>query len=280
MSFSGLTDLPTWAETLGWTERRVQRFVRLGDRSSNPDLKYMISAIGFNIVSFIRDYPERSLEALQSESYSMFKKECTLFSWMKNMLEVDKDGMIIEPTELFLVELDDSVREVYEGYQDGDDAADQISSFNMESFSRVVLADLKMCFSDEVQEICHICLDDIQLNQPMRQLRCGHKGHKACFDSWIDLHRNCPVCRREVGRATDILIDLTGNDDHLNNAIAAEGLLNNASQNNAFGGLQNNAFGTEPQGVAKKDEVAEYEVDNQYFLSMIILVNQLFYFRW
>jgi hypothetical protein len=44
---------------------------------------------------------------------------------------------------------------------------------------------------------CLVCLDEFDLKQSVRILRCHHVFHKECVDRWLcEAHNSCPVCRR------------------------------------------------------------------------------------
>ncbi|CAO3685815.1 unnamed protein product [Rhizopus microsporus] len=45
-------------------------------------------------------------------------------------------------------------------------------------------------------EQCLVCLDEFDLKQPVRILKCRHVFHKECVDRWLcEAHNSCPVCR-------------------------------------------------------------------------------------
>ncbi|GBN04094.1 General transcription factor II-I repeat domain-containing protein 2 [Araneus ventricosus] len=44
---------------------------------------------------------------------------------------------------------------------------------------------------------CSICLDTSD-NTRMKYLPCFHKFHTACINTWLDVHRICPICRTFV----------------------------------------------------------------------------------
>lgn len=53
----------------------------------------------------------------------------------------------------------------------------------------------------EVDDVCIVCLDE-----PLQQLRlpCGHHGHPTCLEAWFNIKRECPMCRRVIGRLESI----------------------------------------------------------------------------
>jgi len=53
---------------------------------------------------------------------------------------------------------------------------------------------------DPDDEVCSICLDlresgDINTQQELVILRCGHAFHSACIQAWMAKHSTCPLCR-------------------------------------------------------------------------------------
>ena len=45
---------------------------------------------------------------------------------------------------------------------------------------------------------CSICLDEFELNEPVKQLPCKHGFHKQCIDEWIHLKPTCPICIQNI----------------------------------------------------------------------------------
>ena len=41
---------------------------------------------------------------------------------------------------------------------------------------------------------CAVCMDDVEVGQRQRELRCGHCYHQACIDRWLSKKRSCPLC--------------------------------------------------------------------------------------
>ena len=65
---------------------------------------------------------------------------------------------------------------------------------------------LEICSFNATQE-CAICLlDVIQLASSTRSLQCGHVFHKTCIEKWIQTRSNCPLCRSDIFRSSDILL--------------------------------------------------------------------------
>ena len=67
---------------------------------------------------------------------------------------------------------------------------------------------------DFVNDVCSICLDDLydegededegnddleeSKNRDIIKLRCNHMYHKECIIPWINIHKNCPLCKRII----------------------------------------------------------------------------------
>ena len=47
---------------------------------------------------------------------------------------------------------------------------------------------------------CSICLNDVEKEETIAMLSCGHKFHRKCMVPWIDAQRDptCPLCRKPV----------------------------------------------------------------------------------
>eukprot|EP00931_Biecheleriopsis_adriatica_P043200 TRINITY_DN24708_c0_g1_i1.p1 TRINITY_DN24708_c0_g1~~TRINITY_DN24708_c0_g1_i1.p1 ORF type:complete len:393 (-),score=48.19 TRINITY_DN24708_c0_g1_i1:126-1274(-) len=64
---------------------------------------------------------------------------------------------------------------------------------------------------------CVVCLEDYAPGQTLRFLRCCHRYHKTCIDTWLSSNRYCPECKIDVldGPTGDPIEiqddDLTGN---------------------------------------------------------------------
>ncbi|KAF9271515.1 hypothetical protein BGZ68_003424, partial [Mortierella alpina] len=52
---------------------------------------------------------------------------------------------------------------------------------------------------DDAQDaVCAICLCDYEDEEELRKMKCSHYFHKDCVDEWLRLHRNCPLCKRDI----------------------------------------------------------------------------------
>ncbi|CAI9098206.1 OLC1v1034815C1 [Oldenlandia corymbosa var. corymbosa] len=49
------------------------------------------------------------------------------------------------------------------------------------------------------EDICAVCLSEFNQGDEVRVLPgCAHTFHVSCIDKWLNLHRNCPLCRAET----------------------------------------------------------------------------------
>jgi hypothetical protein len=47
---------------------------------------------------------------------------------------------------------------------------------------------------------CSICLEDYgDLTVVVKTKACGHLFHTKCLQNWLQVNRNCPLCRRDLG---------------------------------------------------------------------------------
>lgn len=49
------------------------------------------------------------------------------------------------------------------------------------------------------------CLQDVQVGQILRQLRCGHRFHQCCVDPWLHQNPTCPLCRQPINNAAPLI---------------------------------------------------------------------------
>jgi len=45
---------------------------------------------------------------------------------------------------------------------------------------------------------CTICLEKIEKNTEIFNIKCDHKFHSKCLDSWLKLNNKCPLCRKKI----------------------------------------------------------------------------------
>ena len=56
-------------------------------------------------------------------------------------------------------------------------------------------------------KICSICMEEIQPNQIVRVLNCGHQYHHQCIDKWFIQHKSCPYCREIFNKNNNLEIN-------------------------------------------------------------------------
>ncbi|KAF9567449.1 hypothetical protein EC968_003249 [Mortierella alpina] len=55
-----------------------------------------------------------------------------------------------------------------------------------------------LTLEDAQDAVCAICLCDYEDEEELRKMKCNHYFHKDCVDEWLRLHRNCPLCKRDI----------------------------------------------------------------------------------
>ena len=56
--------------------------------------------------------------------------------------------------------------------------------------------------TERADSCCAVCMDDVELGQLQRVLRCGHIYHQPCIDPWLLKRRVCPLCVQAVRPST------------------------------------------------------------------------------
>jgi len=55
------------------------------------------------------------------------------------------------------------------------------------------------CTQAQIESQCAICLDKYEEHHEVMGIKeCAHYFHSNCFETWLDMASNCPVCRREL----------------------------------------------------------------------------------
>ena len=49
---------------------------------------------------------------------------------------------------------------------------------------------------NEMSKECSICFEN--LIEDIQKTSCGHFFHKRCLDSWFEMNRICPMCRKKL----------------------------------------------------------------------------------
>eukprot|EP00615_Pteridomonas_danica_P004289 CAMPEP_0114360376 /NCGR_PEP_ID=MMETSP0101-20121206/23815_1 /TAXON_ID=38822 ORGANISM="Pteridomonas danica, Strain PT" /NCGR_SAMPLE_ID=MMETSP0101 /ASSEMBLY_ACC=CAM_ASM_000211 /LENGTH=830 /DNA_ID=CAMNT_0001504577 /DNA_START=74 /DNA_END=2564 /DNA_ORIENTATION=+ len=58
------------------------------------------------------------------------------------------------------------------------------------------------CFANsaeggKVEEMCSICLCEMEPTETVKELHCGHCFHSNCLDEWLRVQFVCPLCKRQ-----------------------------------------------------------------------------------
>ncbi|EFO18865.2 ring finger-H2 protein [Loa loa] len=56
------------------------------------------------------------------------------------------------------------------------------------------------------QERCTVCLNDFEMDEEVRALRCSHVFHIVCIDRWLVYNKKCPVCRLDVDKTNIVSV--------------------------------------------------------------------------
>ncbi|KAG8964580.1 hypothetical protein FRC03_001610 [Tulasnella sp. 419] len=57
----------------------------------------------------------------------------------------------------------------------------------------------KDCRAAQLEQRCPICLDQYDSRDIVLGIsECEHYFHASCFEKWLDMAKNCPVCRRDI----------------------------------------------------------------------------------
>ena len=70
-----------------------------------------------------------------------------------------------------------------------------LNNNNNYSFNKIILKD------DFENDKCSICLDELYSDEnqdEIIQIKCNHMFHKKCLDEWINLQKNCPLCKAQL----------------------------------------------------------------------------------
>lgn len=52
--------------------------------------------------------------------------------------------------------------------------------------------------NDDIEKICPITKENIELGEDVRILKCGHEYSKNNIDLWLQQNNTCPMCRIDV----------------------------------------------------------------------------------
>lgn len=45
---------------------------------------------------------------------------------------------------------------------------------------------------------CSVCLEDFELGETLKKIKCKHEFHKSCIETWLKSNITCPVCKMEM----------------------------------------------------------------------------------
>lgn len=54
--------------------------------------------------------------------------------------------------------------------------------------------DAMKCPSENVDEMCSICIENLNTRKNILKVKCGHMFHKECIDKWTASNKTCPNC--------------------------------------------------------------------------------------
>jgi len=58
---------------------------------------------------------------------------------------------------------------------------------------------------------CDICFDNVQPEETVKALACGHEFHQYCVNNWLERELSCPKCRKAVTKVRDSYAQVTVN---------------------------------------------------------------------
>lgn len=71
-----------------------------------------------------------------------------------------------------------------------------------EVLANVELFEYKKIEGAEIEnEACPICFEEYKEKEELKKLPCKHFFHKVCVDPWLEMKRNCAVCKKIVKKA-------------------------------------------------------------------------------
>nr|GMD47981.1 E3 ubiquitin-protein ligase Praja-2-like [Ipomoea batatas] len=73
---------------------------------------------------------------------------------------------------------------------------------------RVDIRSVQIRGSEDVQETCVICLEELKVGRDVAVMPCSHHSfHDDCLSSWLEISPSCPLCRRKMSAATAAVAD-------------------------------------------------------------------------
>ena len=58
----------------------------------------------------------------------------------------------------------------------------------------------------DLDEVCSICLAEMEAEESCKELRCFHCFHADCLDGWLRIENTCPLCKAKFHVATPLLL--------------------------------------------------------------------------
>jgi Ring finger domain len=79
-------------------------------------------------------------------------------------------------------------------------------------FSGLTAREIETCTNQTIISApmdCNICLDTLLPGSCVRRLSCKHSFCNDCISTWLNKHRTCPICKKDVcgenaSRATEV----------------------------------------------------------------------------
>ncbi|KAI5964486.1 hypothetical protein KGF57_000978 [Candida theae] len=182
-------------ETLAFSEGRFRRGRRRHDRRRRRRRRFS------------------KMKKLTAEEVEKLFPEKTYHDWLNGGKERDvakRDGVLKEEVELEAVEaLDKSVEEtsVSSMHTAQEQHPDGIELTKVATNGDITTEDPKTCCRTEASShidpqfdsgSCAICIEELEDDDLVRGLICGHVFHAACLDPWLTTRRACcPLCKRD-----------------------------------------------------------------------------------
>jgi len=73
----------------------------------------------------------------------------------------------------------------------------QSVAFSLNSTVDIDGTNKQLTFSED-NITCPICISDLEENNEVRILKCGHFGHRPHLDTWLNINMTCPICRYNI----------------------------------------------------------------------------------
>ncbi|KAL9368984.1 hypothetical protein Peur_040183 [Populus x canadensis] len=111
---------------------------------------------------------------------------------------------------------------------------------------------------------CAICLAEFSDEDLVRLLTvCYHVFHQECIDLWLESHKTCPVCRRDLdlpkealekARIGDHRADINVHDTNETNALLEHAISIHVSEDSGEEGREGHGRGSSTQDVDRQNE--------------------------